>query len=430
MATQTVTDLACPFCGLACDDLSLEIGPQGVTPVKGACPRAQRAYARVGATPAAGAPQAWVAGAPASLDAAVAEATRLLAEAQAPVFGGLATDVLAMRGLMALADRTGALLDHMNTEAKMRNLRSVQDQGWISTTLSEVRNRADLLVVFGSDVGTRFPRFFERCLWVDETMFAPPAGERQLVFIGPPAFASAGAAPGGRTPEVIDIAPERLAEAAALLRGCAAGTLPPAVQTDLPLEALRGLVERLRAARYGVIVWAAPDLSWPHADLTVQALTATIGILSAQSRVVGLPLGGSDGDFSTDAVLLWQTGYPFRTSLGSGTGRYDPVMNSAERVLSSGEADCLLWVSTFDPERGPPASARCPVIALSCVGAPVLPAAEVQIMVATPGIDAAGYLYRADKVVTLPLRATVDRQLPQVGQLALRILNGLGASSC
>ena len=69
-------------------------------------------------------------------------------------------------------------------------------------------------------------------------------------------------------------------------------------------------------------------------------------------------------------------------------------------------------------------------MALTCVGTPVLPDAAVQICVATPGVDAAGYMFRADKVVTLPLRASIDRQLPGVGELARRLLAGLGEAAC
>ncbi len=429
MSHPTLDDRACPFCGLACDDLTLAVETGSVVASGGACARARAAYRRVGSALGT-APRAWIAGQPATYDQALAEAGRQLAAAHAPLFGGLATDVLGMRGVMELADRCGAVLDHMNAEGKLRNLRTVQDQGWITTTLSEVRNRADLVVCFGSPIAERFPRFFERCVWIEDPMFGPPAEARQVVCIGPRAEHAAAISPGGREPEWIEIPLERLAEAAALMRGFAAGTLPPQFASDLPHAALAALVERLRAAHYGVVAWAAADLDWPQADLSVQALTAAIASLNATTRCAGLPLGGSDGDFSADAVLLWQTGYPFRTSLASGTGCYDPVGLASERLLRQQDVDLLLWVSSFDPDRQPPVSARCPVLVLSCVGTPVLPDAAVQITVATPGVDAPGYQFRADKVVTLPLRASIDRQLPGVGEVARRLLAGLGEAAC
>lgn len=429
MSIDCFSDLVCPFCGLACDDIELHSDGVSLRAAGGACSLAQRSYSRIG-TSLTQQPQAWIAGIPVTLDSAVEAATQLIGSSRTPLFGGLATDVIGMRGLLALGDHKGAVLDHMNSEGKLRNLRTVQDAGWITTTLAEVRNRVDLLVCFGTDVVSAFPRFFERCIWVEEAMFDPPPEQREIVYLGTPADTRPGTSPGGRPAEVIAVAPDRLAEAAALLRGLLAGSMPDDIATDLPLVALRALAERLKTARYGVVVWAASELDFPHADLAVQALTAAIGILNTHTRCAGLPLGGSDGDFSSDAVLLWQTGYPFRTSLASGTGVYDPVMNATGRLLESGEADCLLWVSSLDADRSPPPGVGCPLIVFSCAGAPVVAEAAVQITVATPGIDQTGYMFRADKVVTLPLRAPVTRGLPAVGELSMRILSKLGVSSC
>ncbi len=431
MTTAPLIDQACPFCGLACDDLVLQGGPDlAVRAGGGACPRATRLYAQVGATLQDADARAWIAGAPVPVETAVQEAARLLGRAQAPLFGGLSTDVHGMRSLVALADRCGAVLDHMNADGKLRNLRTVQDAGWITTTLSEVRNRADVVVCFGSDVRTRFPRFFERCVWVDEPMFAPQAEEREVIFIGAPPGVELPRSPAGRMPQVIDIPAGRLPEAAAMLRGLIGGSLPAGTATDLPLEALRAVAARLHAARYGVVVWVAADMDWPHAELCVQSLTAAIGVLNQTTRAAGLPLGGSDGDFSADAVMLWQTGYPYRSSLATGTARYEPVMNATAALLARDEIDFMLWTGSFDPERRPPDPGRAALVALTCVGTPLLPDAAVQIQIATPGVDAAGYFFRADKVVALPLRPMIDRQLPSVAQLASRWLTGLGVAAC
>ncbi len=435
MATATLTDVACPFCGLGCDDLTLDVSGETLAASGGACVRAKLAFQKIASTPA-DAPHSWVEGKPVSLDQAMARVMDLIAPSKAPLFGGLATDVLGMRGLMELADRTGALLDHMNSEAKLRNLRSVQDAGWITTTLSEVRNRADVIVCFGTDVSARFPRFFERCVWVEEPMFLKDSEHRQVIIIGQPKDLAGATSPKGRVPEVISLSPDRLAEAAALMRGLVAGSLPPQIQTDLPLEALKSVAERLKQAHYGVIVWAAADLDWSHADLTVQALTGMVGTLNITTRCSGLPLGGSDGDFSSDAVMLWQTGYPFRTSLASGTGHYDPVMHSTQRVLHEDEADLLLWVAGLDPDRTQVPNTQsasgkhCPMIALTSAGAPLIQEAMVQITVATPAVDTHGYFFRADKIVSLPLRKAIQRSYPTVAEFAHRVMAGLGEKAC
>src|SRR5262249_16675551 len=113
-----------------------------------------------------------VAGHAATLDQAVARAGDILRDSRQPLFAGLATDVPGLRAALRLADRTGGIVDHLGSDGFFRNLRVVQDSGWMTTTLSEVRNRADLLLIVGPDPTPQFPRFYERCVAARQTLFA------------------------------------------------------------------------------------------------------------------------------------------------------------------------------------------------------------------------------------------------------------------
>ena len=53
------------------------------------------------------------------------------------------------------------------------------------------------------------------------------------------------------------------------------------------------------------------------------------------------------------------------------------------------------------------------------------PAGTVFIPVATPGIGAAGHLFRADGVVLMPLQAARPDALPGVAEIASRIARAL-----
>ena len=110
--------------------------------------------------------------------ARVAAAAALLRDAKQPLLAGLATDMAGARAVMRLAEGCGAVTDHMNFGAKMRNVCDQQDRGWITTTFAEVKNRADVLLIVGSDLATRFPRFFERlsrCMAMRCSPIAPRA---------------------------------------------------------------------------------------------------------------------------------------------------------------------------------------------------------------------------------------------------------------
>ena len=220
-ATSTVvTEVACPLCGHACDDLSVDTAGAALAVVAHGCDRAVSGFARLGAGSTAATPR--VAGRPATLDEACAEAARLLAASAQPVFGGMALDVSGARGAMELVDRAGGVIDHMNNEFGWRASRVIQDGGGINTTLAEVKNRADLILLVGTDAVSAQPRFFERCVWVNETMFDLQPASRRIVYLGGGLDTQPGHSPDGRAPDVFDFERSRMPEALSVLNATAA----------------------------------------------------------------------------------------------------------------------------------------------------------------------------------------------------------------
>ena len=80
-----------------------------------------------------------------------------------------------------------------------------------------------------------------------------------------------------------------------------------------------------------------------------------------------------------------------------------------------GDADVLLWVSSLSEVRLPPPT-TVPTIVLGRSGMAFERAPEVFIPVGTPGLDHAGHLFRADRVVAVPLRGLRVSSLPSVAQ--------------
>lgn len=397
-------DSCCPFCGLVCDDIRVAVDASGARAESPACARAVRLFP----VPARGTAQ--IAGQAAEPAAAYQAAAALLVRAQRPLIGGLACDVTGHRAALALAERTGGVVDHMNGAAQFRNWLAYQDGGWMTTTLSEVRNRADLIVLAGTDT-RRFPRFFERCL-APESQF----GElrRRLVVLG--SDLSAEAAHAVSADLVIPLPNARLGELCGALRARLAGRrLDADTVAGVPMDQVDALLETLRAARYGVLVWNAAELTFPHADLAIQAMVDLVKDLNQTTRWSGLPLGGNDGDTSAAQVCTWQAGYPLRTAFEASGPHYQPLLFDTARLLETREVDALLWIAALDPERVPPAAA-CPRIVLGRPDMVFADPPDVFIPVAVPGVHHAGFMHRMDGVVALPLQGHTPADLPSVAQ--------------
>ena len=66
---------------------------------------------------------------------------------------------------------------------EFRNFKVLQTSGWFLTTMTEARNRADLFI-FASDVHKFHPRFFERVVCAEKSMFSDNPPKRTIVFVG------------------------------------------------------------------------------------------------------------------------------------------------------------------------------------------------------------------------------------------------------
>ncbi|MEI6544139.1 MAG: formylmethanofuran dehydrogenase subunit B [Methylococcales bacterium] len=408
-----ITEVPSPFCGIGTDDLTIKVDGVLLKVIEKGCavntPAFEQPITDISAR---------VAGQEVSLEVAVAKAAELLKDTKLPLIGGCATDVNGMRGLLALADRSGAVVDNMNFTGARNNFLALQDSGWMNTTLAEVKNRCDLLLVVGTDLEGFAPRFFERYLWNKESMFIEDTSEREVIYLGRAPSGEASTSPKGKKAQVFPCAIEDLAEVVAVLRALVKKQPIRATSVaGIAVADLQLIADKLKAATYGVVTWAAGALAYSQAELTVQTLSETIKDLNNQNtRCSGLPLAGKEGDQTANQVCGWTTGYPARTRFSRGYPEYDPFLNETKTLLDKGEVDALVWVQAFNVNAVPPVT-DLPTIVVGRSGMTFTKEPDVFIPVGTPGIDHAGHAYRMDNVVAIRLKKLRDSGLPSTAQV-------------
>lgn len=399
----------CPFCSLLCDSLAVAMEPHPRL-VGSRCPTALRALARMKPDAASATPM--IDGKPADYESALAAAADILGQSRQPLFGGLATDVAGARSLYRLADACAAILDHVRGEALMTNLRALQDRGAFMTTLAEIRNRADLIVCIGTNPAENYPDFFRRCAPVGEA-----AKQRQVVYLGAPA----GAVPeegGGEEMALSGDLFDTVSSLAARLAG-------RRIAADPTLD---GLVQRMQAATYTVLVWEPARLPAQGA-LIAETIQRLANMLNRTTRAATFCLGGSDGGVTANQTVAWLSGLPLRTGIHARGLAHEPLRYATDRLLAGKAVDVLLWVASFDPTQLPPKTELPRVV----LGHPDLAAAleagrdTVFIPVSTPGIGSAGHLFRTDGVVVVPLDTLYADGLPSVARVAADLADRLPA---
>lgn len=413
-------DVASPFCGIASDDLVVEVNGNTVTvkengdsvttpgfetPITDLSPR--------------------IKGQEVSLEQAVAHIAGLMKASKQPLIGGMGTDLNGARAAMALADHSRATVDSQFSDAAFKNILVLQDTGYMTTTLTEVRNRVDLLLVVGTDIESTFPRFFERVVWPKESMFGQDVESREIIYLGKKPSGDASTSPGGRRAEVIECDQEDLPEVMSVLRALVNGkTIQAESVGGIAAADLAAIADKLKAAKYGVITWSGTQLNMDHAEATIQNICEMIKEINNTTRCNGLPLGGKEGDTLVNAVSSWQSGYPMRTSFSRNVPDYDPYLNRGQRMLDDGEVDLLLWVSSFNTAGTPPKTDATTVV-LGRSGMTFEQEPEVFIPVGVPGIDHEGRTFRCDSVVSLPLKKLRDSGLPSTSDVLTAVEQAL-----
>lgn len=408
-----ISEVPSPFCGVGTDDLSIQVDGLALKVIDNGCAVNTPAFEQV-----IGDSSPTCNGKAVSLPEAIKHAASLFANTNQPVIGGCATDVNGMRALLSLADRCGAVVDNMGFNAARNNFLALQDSGWMNTTLAEVKNRCDLLLVIGTDLEALVPRFFERYLW-NEAMFLENVSQRQLIYLGKAPSGNTSTSPSGETAQVTACDQTVLPEVVGVLRALVKGQPIQATEVGgIAIADLQAIADKLKTAKYGVVTWGAGALGiGSHAELVVQTVSEMIKDVNDKgTRCSGLPLAGKEGDLTANQVCGWTTGYPARVTFAKGFPEYDPFLYDSKTMLANGDADALLWVQAFNANALPPES-NVPTVVIGRAGMTFSKQPDVYIPVGTPGIDHAGHAYRTDNVVAIRLKKLRDSGLPSTADV-------------
>lgn len=343
---------------------------------------------------------AWIDGKPVALEVACAEAARLLERSRLPVIAGLGTDVAGARAAIALAQRAGAVIDHMHTEALLHVLDVVRDAGIMTTTPTEARLRADMLLLVGPlPADALSPLLSAR----------PDKGERRVIWLCPGRAARRDGVFGNI--QTIGRGADQVPAVLAALRAMVAGR--PVGAAPVGAKVVRAAADQLKAARFGTAVWSAATLD----ALSIEMLCGFIKDLNAQTRFSGLPLPPGDNALGVLQVCGWMSALPPRIGFARGFAEHDPWHFDARRLVDSGEADCVLWISAYRPE-SPTWTRDVPTIALTGDGASFPRRPRVHVLVGRPGID-------HDAVEYLPAAGTLSWATATAPRTTIRVSDAL-----
>lgn len=409
-----VADATCTRCGCTCDDIALHVYENRIVEARRACQLGKQwFFSHRGQRH----PACFIEGREASVEEGIERAADILTQALYPLVYGLSdTSTETQRVAVSIGDWIGGAVDTSTSTAQGPTGVAFHGVGEVTSTLGEIRNRGDLLIFWGCNPVASHPRHLTRYSLTPQGMFVPGGRkDRTCVAVDVRHTATADVAdtflqirPGGDF--------EALWTLRALAKGVELDGAAVEADTGVPLAAWQNLMDLMKQAKFGVLLYGAGLMMTGGKHLNTESLLALTRDMNAFTRFVARPMRGRGNVTGADNVMTWQTGYPLGVNFSRGYPRFNPGEYTANELLERKEADAAMLVAA-DPERELSHAAlkhlaSIPRIVLGATGASTLATgADVVFHTATYGIHSAGTVYRMDEV-PIPLRPALCSPLP------------------
>jgi formylmethanofuran dehydrogenase subunit B len=418
-----VDHVVCAFCGCDCDDISVTVDGDRITQAKNACVLGKAWFLNHGRP--SDLPVARIEGQQVSLDEGIESAARSLAESRYPLIYGLSsTSCEAQRKAVALAEVLGGCIDCCTSVCHGPSGMALQGVGEPTCTLGEVKNRADLVIYWGSNPGESHPRHMARYAVTAKGMFIPKGRkDRTVILVDVRRTPSAGAAD-----VFLQINPGKDFEALWALQALVNGQPLDSGAVSgigLTLEQLSRLADKMMHCKFGVL-FAGQGLTQTRGKhFNTSAAFLLIRAIHRHTKFAIIPMRGHGNVTGIDNVLGWQTGYPFGVNFSLGYPRFNPGEYTVVDLLSRGETDAALVVAA-DPVSSLPARAvrrlsEIPMISLDTHESETTRIARIAFTTATAGIHAEGTVYRMDNI-PIRLRKVLSSSYPSDEEVIRRLL--------
>ena len=402
-------DVACTMCGCVCDDLTIHVVQGQITQAIASCSLSEPWLL---AQKSSNEPGARINGHRSTEADAVAEAARILLRSQAPLIYGLSTSSTpGQRAACRLADRLGATIDTTASTCHAPSIMAVQTVGESTSSLGEVRHRADVVVYWGSNPLKSHPRHMERYVDAPGMFVQQGRSGRQVVVVDKHRTESAEVAD-----RFVQVEPGADFDVLWALRAILKGVeFNESSVGGVAREDLFALAQTLKSAQYGAVFFGLGLTKHGVPQTNVEALLSLVTDLNDHTRFIARRMRIPGDVAGADSVLCWQTGFPFSVNLSRGYPRYNPGEYTANNLLANQEVDAVLLVGSEGVSKlstdAQQHLAKIPTIVLDSPDVDSPGTATVHFTTAIYGINRPGTAYRMDEV-PITLRSVLKSSLP------------------
>lgn len=395
-----IEDVVCPFCGCLCDDLVVEVEGTRVVSVENGCTLANEKFMgdhRLKA-PIRRTGSGWE---EISYSEAIRETAEILCDADRPLlYGWSGTHGEAQSIGIHLAELLGALVDNTSTVCHGPSIMAIQEVGHPGCTLGQVKNRADVIVYWGTNPIDAHPRHMSRYTTFADGFFLKEAfRDRKVIVVDVRKTESANIAD-----EFVKIQPGGDYAVLSALRAIVMGkrNIIPSSVSGVSREQLFRVADLLLSAKFGAIFFGLGLTMSPGKYKNIRNAIELTEELNRHTKFTISPMRGHWNVYGSNEVFTWISGYPYAVDFARGIAFYNPGETTSVDVLRRKECDACLVVASDPGAHFPKACAehlaKIPTIQIDPHTNATTHLSHIQIPVAVTGIDAEGTAYRMDGV--------------------------------
>ncbi|MBS7652130.1 formylmethanofuran dehydrogenase subunit B [Candidatus Bathyarchaeota archaeon] len=397
---ETFTGVTCPFCGCLCDDIEVTVEKGNIVKVKNGCAYSLTKYLNCNrdriTTPLIRENDKQVV---VELPAAIERAAKILSDAEYPVLYGWSSTSAEAIGLgIELAEEVGGAIDNTTSVCHGPTTEALQELGLPGCTLGQVKNRADLIIYWGSNPLQSHLRHMSRYTIGAEGRWRKSRDDRTLVVVDVRRTYTARVAD-----YFIQVEPNRDYELITALRmALRHEEIEQERVAGVPVEDIEELADLMMSCEFGALFYGLGLTMSSGKNRNIDAAISLVRDLNRWTKFVMIPMRGHFNVNGANIVFLWHTGYPFAIDFSHGYPIYAPGATSAVDILSRGESDAALIISS-DPAANFPRRAvenlfKNPLIVIDPHRTVTSMRADVVIPSAFVGIECEGTAYRMDGV--------------------------------
>ena len=173
-------NIVCPFCSLHCDDISVDVKDNKLLVKNDLLPSCKARFEKHNRK-IFDDQSCKIKGKEANVKKTFDYCKKLINKSNETLILNASSDVNICREILSSASKINGIVDHINSSTFLKNIGLYQRRGYMTTTLTEIKNKSDIIILFSNNILRTYPRLMEIVLAPKNSFSINPKNKRIFV---------------------------------------------------------------------------------------------------------------------------------------------------------------------------------------------------------------------------------------------------------